>query len=171
MALGRCCNASTTGPQQLPGYDRGMAIAIGVQAPPVLGVVGAVPRVLVFFKVTCSTTQLAAPAMERLARAYDGHIVGVGQDAQPDLDGFAEAYGLSMPLVPDLDPYVASDAYGIASAPTAVAVGADGVVLDVAESWDRVGWNRLSATFASSLGVDPVTISDPDDGLPDFKPG
>lgn len=148
-----------------------MAIAIGDQAPPVQGVLGGAPRVLVFFKVTCSTTRLAMPAVRRLAGAYAGHVAGVGQDAQPDLDQFAEEYDLSMPLVPDLDPYVASDAYGIVSAPTVVAVGADGAVLDVAESWDRKGWNRLSAAFASSLGVDPVVVSVPDDGLPDFKPG
>jgi hypothetical protein len=73
--------------------------------------------------------------------------------------------------VPDLDPYEASDAYGIVSAPTAVAVGADGAVLDVAESWDRDAWNRLAADFADAVGVPATTVSDPDDGLPDFKPG
>ena len=148
-----------------------MAIDVGERAPGVEGVVDEGPRVLVFFKVTCSTTQLAAPAIERLGRAYPGRVVGIGQDPRPALDSFAEAYGVSLPLVPDLAPYVASDAYGIASAPTAVAVGADGTVIDVAESWDRDAWNRLSATFAAEMGVEPMTVSDPGDGLPDFKPG
>jgi hypothetical protein len=148
-----------------------MAIAIGRPAPPVQGVDLDGPGVLVFFKVTCSTTQLAAPAIGRLAQAYDGHVVGIGQDPQVDLDRFAQDYDLSLPLVPDLDPYVASDAYDIVSAPTAVAIRADATVLDVAESWDRDGWNRLSATVAEALGVDPVVVSDADDGLPAFKPG
>jgi len=76
-----------------------------------------------------------------------------------------------LPLVPDLDPYEASDAYGIVSAPTAISVGPDGSVLDVAESWDRDAWNRLAAGFADAVGVPVPTVSDADDGLPDFKPG
>jgi AhpC/TSA family len=148
-----------------------MAIATGAQAPPVEGATREGPHVLVFFKVTCGTTQLATPAIERLARAFPGRVIGVGQDPQPKLDAFSNEYGLTLPLVPDLDPYEASDGYGIVSAPTAVAVGDDGAVLDVAESWDREAWNRLAADFADALGVPTSTVSDPDDGLPDFKPG
>jgi len=73
--------------------------------------------------------------------------------------------------VSDPAPYVASDAYGIESAPTAVAIGGDGGVLDVAESWDREAWNRLSATLAAAAGTRAAVVSEPDDGLPDFKPG
>jgi hypothetical protein len=148
-----------------------MAIATGAQAPPVDGAATDGPHVLVFFKVTCGTTQLATPAIERLAEAFPGRVVGVGQDPQAALDAFSSEYGLTLPLVPDLDPYDASDAYGIVSAPTAISVGADGAVLDVAESWDRDAWNRLAAGFADVLGVPATTVSDPDDGLPDFKPG
>jgi AhpC/TSA family len=148
-----------------------MAIAAGVQAPPVVGATREGPHVLVFFKVTCGTTQLATPAIDRLAQAFPGRVVGVGQDPQPALDAFSQEYGLSLPIVPDLDPYVASDAYGIVSAPTAVAVGERGDVLGVAESWDRDAWNRLAADFAGVLGVPAATVSDPGDGLPDFKPG
>ena len=148
-----------------------MAIATGAQAPPVDGATRDGPHVLVFFKVTCGTTQLATPAIERLAQAFPDRVVGIGQDPQSALDAFSTEYGLSLPLVPDLDPYEASDAYGIVSAPTAVAVGGDGAVFDVAESWDRDAWNRLAAGFADAVGVPPSTVSDPDDGLPDFKPG
>jgi peroxiredoxin len=148
-----------------------MAISTGAQAPPVDGASQEGPHVLVFFKVTCGTTQLATPAIERLAQAFPGRVVGVGQDPRPALDAFSSEYGLTLPLVPDLDPYEASDAYGIVSAPTAVAVGRDGAILDVAESWDRDAWNRLAARFADEIGVAPSTVSDPDDGLPDFKPG
>jgi hypothetical protein len=148
-----------------------MAIATGAVAPPVDGGTRDGPHVLVFFKVTCGTTQLATPAIERLAQAFPGRVVGVGQDAQAALDAFSMEYGLTLPLVPDLDPYVASDAYGIVSAPTAVAVGGDGAILDVAESWDRGAWNRLAARVADALGVPAPTVSDAGDGLPEFKPG
>jgi peroxiredoxin len=148
-----------------------MAIAIGTPAPEVDGVDLDGPRALVFFKVTCDTTQLATPALERLARAYPGRVIGVGQDPPPELDAFARTYGLTFPLLPDLAPYPASDGYGIVSAPTAVVLDADGRVADVAESWDRDGWNRLSETLARSLGVDAAAVSEAGDGLPDFKPG
>ena len=148
-----------------------MAIAIGTPAPEVAGVPDVDARVLVFFKVTCSTTQLAAPAIERLARAYPGRVVGIGQDPQDALDGFAHGYGLTLPQIPDLDPYPASNAYGIVSAPTAIAVDAAGDIVAVAESWDRDAWNDLSAAFAGAIGVAPIVVSEPDDGLPAFKPG
>jgi hypothetical protein len=148
-----------------------MAIAVGDDAPAVEGATPAGPHALVFFKVTCSTTQLATPAIERLARAFPGRVVGVGQDPRDALERFARDHDLTLPLVPDLDPYVASDAYGIESAPTAVAVDSEGRVLDVAESWDRDAWNRLAASLAAEIEVAPQTVSDPGDGLPDFKPG
>lgn len=148
-----------------------MAIAIGARAPDVDGVNVDGPRAVVFFKVTCGTTKLATPAMERLARAYPGRVVGVGQDPRPELDALARDFDLTLPLVPDLAPFTASDGYGIVSAPTAVAVDGDGLVADVAESWDRDAWNRLSATLARLLGVEPVPVSEPGDGLPSFKPG
>lgn len=148
-----------------------MAIAIGDRAPRIEGATPDGAHVLVFFKVTCSTTKLAAPAIERLAEAYPGRVLGVGQDPEPALAGFAREYALTVPLVPDLEPYEASDAYGIVSAPTAVAVTADGTVLDVAESWDRDAWNRLSNGFAAEIGATPAAVSEAGDGLPDFKPG
>ncbi len=149
-----------------------MAIAVGSPAPDVAGEpVTDGPKALVFFKVTCGTTKLATPAMERLARAYPGHVVGVGQDPQADLDVFGRTFGLTLPLVPDLDPYPASDGYGIVSAPTAVLVDSAGAVADVAESWDRAAWNRLSGALGGLLGVEPAAVSDPGDGLPEFKPG
>src|SRR4029077_17163235 len=141
-----------------------MAIAPGALAPPVDGIPNDGPRALVFFKVTCSTTHLATPAIERLARAYPGIVFGVGQDDRAALDTFAETFSLSIPLVSDLAPYVASDAYGIESSPTAGAsgieaapsagaIGADGGVLDVWQSWDRAAWNRLSAALAAAAGA------------------
>ena len=148
-----------------------MAIQTGAHGPPVAGVDLEGPRALVFFKVTCGVTKMATPAIERLAQAYPGRVVGVGQDPPEALEAFAGEFGLSLPLLPDLEPYPASDAYDIVSAPTAVVVDADGVVAAVAESWDRPAWNRLSAALAGLLGRAPVEVSEPQDGLPDFKPG
>lgn len=148
-----------------------MAIAIGTAAPPVEGLDLAGPRILVFYKTTCSVTVMAAGALARFGEAFPGRVAGIGQDPAVDLAAFAASHGWDFPQMPDLAPYPASNAYGIASAPTVIVVGADGTVLDVVESWDRDGENRAAAAFAALVGAGPVTISTPDDGLPGFKPG
>lgn len=148
-----------------------MAIDVGSRAPAVPGVAAAGPHALVFYKATCSVTRMAGPPLSLLGRAYPGAVVGVGQDPPADLEGFARDVEWGFPQVADPAPYEASDAYGIASAPTVVVVDANGTVADVVESWDRDGMNRASATLASLLGAEPAILSTADDGLPDFKPG
>jgi hypothetical protein len=148
-----------------------MAITVGSAAPSVDGVEISGPHALVFYKVTCSTTKLAGPPLSRLGDAYPGAIAGVGQDPPEDLDMFAATFGWRFPQVPDLAPYTASDGYGIVSAPTVVVVDGDGRVADVVESWDREGVNRASSTLADLLHAEPVIVSEPEDGLPAFKPG
>ena len=148
-----------------------MAISIGSVAPAVEGVDVTGPRALVFYKVTCSVTQMAGPPLARLGDAYPGAVVGVGQDTPQDLAAFATTYGWRFPQVPDLAPYTASDAYGIVSAPTVVVVDGQGRVADVVESWDRDGVNRASSTLAGLLHTETAILSEPDDGLPAFKPG
>jgi len=146
-----------------------MAIGIGARAPQVRPVTG--PHALVFYKVTCSVTKLAGPALARLGAAYDGAVLGIGQDPQDELDAFAAEHAWGFAQVPDLAPYEASDAYGIASAPTVVIVDGEGRVADVVESWDREGLNRASGALARLLGAEPEVLSTEDDGLPAFKPG
>jgi hypothetical protein len=64
-----------------------------------------------------------------------------------------------------------SNAYGISHVPTLVVIDASGVVADVVESWDREGLNRASERLAALVGAEPSPVSEPGDGLPDFRPG
>ncbi len=148
-----------------------MAIETGVAAPrfPAIDRVGA--HALVFYKSTCAVTKMAGPPLARFGEAFPEAVLGVGQDPQATLDAFAVEHGWTFPQVPDLEPYEASDAYGIASAPTVIVVDGHGRVADVVESWDRDGLNRAAATLARLLGSSAPILSTPDDGLPDFKPG
>jgi hypothetical protein len=148
-----------------------MAIAIGAAAPRVDFVTDGGPHGLVFYKVTCSVTRLAGPPIAALGAAFPGAVTGVGQDPPEDLDRFAGELAWAFPQVPDLAPYPVSDAYGIVSAPTLIVIDGDGVVADVAESWDREAMNRGAATLARLRGTTPPVLSTPGDGLPDFKPG
>jgi hypothetical protein len=148
-----------------------MPIAIGAPAREVPAADVQGPHALVFYKVTCSVTELAAEPLRRFGEAYPGSVVGVGQDPQDQVDAFARRLGWRFPQVTDLPPYEVSDAYEVRSAPTVVVVDDDGRIADVAESWDRDAFNRASATLARLLGHEPVAVSDPGDGLPPFKPG
>lgn len=148
-----------------------MTIPIGSAAPQVAGTDIDPPHVLVFYKVTCPTCQMAAPVLDRFERAYPGRLIGVGQDPVGTLERFSDTYGMTFPSLPDEAPYEASNAYGIEHVPTLLVVDGEGIVADVVESWDRDGYNRASRTLAELLGTDVVVISEPSDGLPGFRPG
>ncbi len=147
-------------------------IAPGTAAPPIPGIeLHGAPRVLYFYKVTCPVCQMAAPAAQNFEGAYPGHIVGIGQDPQAKLDDFRDRFGQAFRTHPDDPPYPASSAYGIRVVPTAVLVDPEGAVSDVVESWDREGLNRMSKRLAGLTGRPYVSISEPADGLPPFRPG
>ncbi|MDQ3991735.1 MAG: redoxin domain-containing protein [Actinomycetota bacterium] len=137
----------------------------GDAAPPIPGAEPTdVPGAVVFYKVTCPTCQMAAPAMERLSAVGEHRFVAVAQDPPDSAEEFARRYGLSFRSVPDTAPFELSNAYGIRTVPTAFVVEG-GAITDVVESWDREGWNRA----ARGLGLDAV--SHEGDGLPPFRPG
>jgi hypothetical protein len=88
----------------------------------------------------------------------------------PTLDRFAEDFDMGIRIVEDERPYRASAAYDLVSVPTLFLVD-EGRVFDVVGAWERDGFNRVAAGLAERLGQDPVLVSTPDDGLPEFKPG
>ena len=139
-------------------------------APDIPGVDLGSPRALWFHKVTCPVCQLAAPVAQRLADAHAERVVGVGQDRVPKLAGFSREFGTSFPVVADEAPYELSRAYGVRIVPTLVLVD-DERIADVVESWDRDGYNRVARELADLTGSGAVTVSDPADGLPPFRPG
>jgi thiol-disulfide isomerase/thioredoxin len=140
----------------------------GDPAPAILGADG--PTAVVFYKVTCPTCQMAAPAMERLHRAYADRFVAVVQDPPEEAETFAREHGVTFPATTDEPPFELSRAFEIEVVPTVVVI-ADGRIEDVAESWDRLAWNRAAARLGELLGTHAVPVSDEGDGLPPFRPG
>jgi hypothetical protein len=144
----------------------------GAVAPTVPGVTfGEGPVGLFFYKVTCPTCRLVAPKMRFFERAFPGRMVGVGQDPEPDLEAFRSEYAMAIRTVEDAPPYPVSVAYDIVSVPTLFLVSEDGRIRESLAAWDRTAFNRVAEVMAGLTGADPVVISSPDDGLPDFKPG
>ena len=144
----------------------------GTEAPPVEGIAFAdEPTLLWFYKVTCPVCQMAAPKAQVLAETYPVPFHGIGQDPPPKLRAFGREFGMDAATAPDLPPYDVSNAYGIRVVPTLFVVEPGGEISDVVESWDRVGYNRVSRDLAARLGSSYVEISGAGDGLPSFRPG
>jgi peroxiredoxin len=147
-------------------------LVVGDPAPPVPGVTfGDGPVGLFFYKVTCPTCRLAAPKMAAFERAFPGRVIGIGQDPPRTLERFSREHEMGIRSIEDPPPYTLSDAYAIVSVPTLYLVDADGRVSESVGAWDRDGFNRVAQGLADRTGRNPVVISDPTDGLPDFKPG
>ena len=122
------------------------------------------PVVLAFFKTRGDVAVLATPWV--LALAVAGvRVVGVGEDAPPEIQSYAERHGQKVTTLSETAPYPASDAFGIDSVPTLFRVDEDGTVRDAVVSWDRAEWNR----FAEAAGG--AAVSEEGDGLPPFRPG
>lgn len=147
-------------------------IEVGATAPPVPGVAfGEGPVALWFYKVTCPVCQMAAPVFDRLADAFPGRVAAVGQDPPGALEAFGREWGVGVEPRSDLPPYEVSEAYGLEAVPSLVLVGEDGSVLESVQSWDREGYNRVAARLSELTGAEPVAVSEPNDGLPEFRPG
>lgn len=69
---------------------------------------------LVFFKTTCGTCDLAFPYINRLRESYpdDGwSLWAVAQNTPEDAGRYAAAFGITYPVLSDADGYSVSKAY------------------------------------------------------------
>lgn len=147
-------------------------IDAGDRAPTVPGIaLDPGPGILMFYKVSCPTCQLAAPVAEKLFQRFPGRFAAVAQDPPDRIEDFGRRFGTSFPSVSESPPYEASNAYGIDTVPTLFVIDG-GKVLDVVESWDREGWNRAASRLGELVGDgEGSPISEQGDGLPPFRPG
>src|SRR3954465_10541465 len=121
---------------------------------------------LVFFKISCPTCQLALPFLERLHRSGHLPIFGISQDDADDTRDFCRAFRLTFPML--LDPadqnFPASNAYQITNVPSLFLVGTDGKIEWTLQGFSRKGLEDLG----QSVGT---PILRPEDRIPESKPG
>ena len=132
------------------------------------------PLLLVFFKTTCGTCDLAFPYINRLLEAYPGDawsLWAVAQDPPAEASSYASAYGMSYPVLPDVHGYAVSKAYDPPATPTLFLIDRGGDVVQETAGFSKADLNSLSAALAERLGAEPAVIAPAGDGNPDFKPG
>ena len=125
------------------------------------GMQGDTPLLVVFFKVSCPTCQLAMPFLDRLG----DRMIAVSQDAAQATQAFRERFGLTGRVL--LDPpgsYPASNAYRITNVPSLFLVEPDGTISHASHGFDRREFEQLGKRLGVALFRDG-------ERTPDFKPG
>ena len=111
------------------------------------GVLSRGPALLALYKISCPVCQMTLPFLERLHSAGTTRVFGVSQNGAEDTENFARHFGLTFPMLLDLEDggFAASNAYGISSVPTMYLVDAAGTISSVIEGWLKVDMERLGA--------------------------
>ncbi len=131
------------------------------------------PVLLVFFKTTCSTCDLAFPYINRLRSLHPGgwQLWAVGQDPPDRAREYAQRRGIDYPVLPDTPAYAVSKSYDPPATPTLFLIDRDGRLAYVSYGFSKDDLNELSRLLAQSLGAEPRVVAPPDDGQPAFQPG
>jgi len=132
------------------------------------------PVVLVFFKTTCGTCDLAFPYISRFRDAYSGNawsLWAVAQDPPAEASRYASTFGMTYPVLPDVDGYAVSKAYDPPATPTLFLIDRAGDVVQATAGFSKAHLTSLAAALAKRLTAEPAEIAPAGDGNPDFKPG
>jgi peroxiredoxin len=127
----------------------------------------------VAFKTTCPTCALTWPYLERVRRASEGgmRVVGISQDPPEATREFQARHGADLEIAYDPEPWKASQALGLTSVPTVLRVGADGIVAESFEGWDRERMRALARRGAALAGREGVELLRPGEDVAAIRPG
>ena len=131
------------------------------------------PTLLVFFKTTCETCDVAFPYLNKLRQAYpEGwRIWAIAQDPPEKARNYAERHGITFPVLVDAPAYDASLLYDPEATPTIFLLNEKGRTEFDAYGFAKEDVNEISRRLADRLGREPVVVAPDDDGGPAFKPG
>ena len=131
------------------------------------------PALLVFFKTSCGTCDLAFPYINRLRAAYgDGwRLWAVAQDPPDRAGEYARRQGMNYPVLSDSPDYIVSKQYDPAATPALFLIDADGRVAYTTHGFSKDDLNELSRLVATRLGAEAQVVAPADDGQPAFQPG
>ena len=131
------------------------------------------PTLLVFFKTTCGTCDVAFPYINRLREVYPNgwHLWAIAQDPPKAASEYAHAQGIDYPVLIDAPDYTVSRLYDPAATPSLFFNDARGRTIYATHGFAKDDLNELAAFVARTIDAAPVIIAPANDGRPDFKPG
>jgi peroxiredoxin len=134
---------------------------------------GGQPGLLVFFKTSCATCDLAFPYLNTMREAYpDGwQIWAISQDAPDRSAEYARRFAIRYPVLIDAPDYSVSRLYDPPATPTLFLIGPDGRVEYTTHGFAKDDVNEIARRLAAYTGGEPRVIAPDDDGKPPFKPG
>ena len=131
------------------------------------------PTLLVFFKATCATCDVAFPYINRLRETYpDGwNLWAIAQDPPRAASDYARAHGIDYPVLIDAPAYAVSRLYDPPATPTLFLTDARGRTMYTTHGFSKDDMNELARLVAQAPDAEPVVIAPANDGQPAFKPG
>ena len=132
------------------------------------------PVVLAFFKVSCPTCQLTFPYLERLYRRMEregAELIGISQDAAPEVKAFRQQFGITFPIALDAPRYTASRAYDVRNVPTIYIVETDGLIARCSVGFVKKELEQLNQYWAEAKDWLARPLFEPSDNAPEMRPG
>ena len=134
------------------------------------------PVLLAFYKESCPVCQYAFPFIERIQQGLNGsgnkkvRIWGISQDDAATNRRYAQESGCTFPLLMDEEGYPVSNDFRITNVPSIFLVEPDGKLSEVAVGFDKKTLENVAGKFGKLSG-NPITVFQPGERIPDYKPG
>ncbi len=131
------------------------------------------PALLVFFKTTCATCDLAFLYINRLRQSYpDGwQLWAIAQDPPERASEYARQHNIQYPVLIDAPVYSVSRLYDPAATPTLFLIDDRGRSVYSTYGFAKDDLNEISRRIAGFFDLEAVVVAPLDDGQPAFKPG
>jgi len=132
------------------------------------------PLLLAFFKVSCPTCQYAIPFIERLYQQFREQgmqVWAISQDDARDSERFAEEYSVTFPILLDEYPYETSREYGLEYVPTLFLLKRDRHVELTSDGFSKTDLLEIQRSMAKIFSTKPPRLFQPNEKVPEFKPG
>lgn len=132
------------------------------------------PVLLGIYKASCQASKTVFPFLERIYQRYPpDHLTvwGIAQDSPNVSRSFIRRYGVTFPVLVDVDDYAVSRAYDIMATPTVFLIDSNGDVVWQGMGFQKPAMDELSAKVAELLGIEPIDITAGTDDVPFWVPG
>ena len=128
--------------------------------------------VLIFYKFSCPTCQFVMPFLQKIYDAYGDafYFVAIAQDGPEKTEGFRKEYGVTIPILMDLQPYPISRSYQIQTVPSIVLVDADHTIRYSGAGFVKQELLNLADALAEKSGRPQIDVFG-NAAVPEFKAG